>query len=285
MRTIIEQNWLLYVMAAAGMLGILSQMILNRCYRLLVREASDPQLEKKEFMKKIKMRFRTDRKRSGSNMNMNIFLQRNLMDYRYHRFSLHQWKRMGIGLFLVSLCLGAVGAVYGAQTGIAQIHIRRIFEMAAAVTFVTAAMSLWLDTGYKKAYLMTVLEDYFCHSGAAADYTPVNFEEVENKDNAEGQDVSGMNSDSVTAKIRKKAPSIVGIRRKNSTVVSETKAQREKRELQENLTRINAGKRESAAADNSDQEREKARNKELLRQLDTKEQEKIIREVLAEFLA
>lgn len=281
MKTIIEQNWLPYVMAAVGMLGILSQMILNRCYRLLIREASDTQVEKKEFMKKLKMKFRTDRKRSGDKMNMNIFLQRNLMDYRYHRLSLHQWRRMGAGLFLISLCLGAAGAAYGMQTGIAQVHIRHIFETAAAVTVATATMSLWLDAGYKKSYLMTILEDYFCHSGASMEYTSVNFEEMEAEKNSQ---VGTPTVTAVTEKIRRKAPSIVGIRKKN-TAPMETKAQREKRELQENLTRVNAGARESAAETEPTREQMRERNRELLRQLDTREQERIIRDVLAEFLA
>ena len=291
MRAIIEQNWLLYVMAAAGMLGILSQMILNRCYRLLIREASDTQVEKKEFMKKLKMRFGTNRKRSGGNMNMNIFLQRSLMDYRYHRFSLHQWKRIGVGMFLISLCVGAAGIIYSMQTGISQVHIRPIYELAAVITVATAAMSLWLDTGYKKSYLLTILEDYFCHSGASVEYTPVNFDDAAMEESAGTKEmyVEAPGVAAVTEKIRKKAPSIVGIRRKNA-MPAETKAQREKRELQENLSRFHAGVRETAAAEPETvreltREQKREQSKELLRQMDVKEQERIIRDVLAEFLA
>lgn len=283
MRTIIEQNWLLYIMAAAGMLGILSQMFLNRCYKLLIREASDTQVEKKEFMKKLKMKFRTDRKRSGDHMNMNVFLQRNLMDYRYHRLNLHQWTRLGVGLFLISLCIGVAGVTYGMQLKLAQIHIRHICEMAAAITVATMAMSLWLDMGYKKTYLMTILEDYFCHSGMSMNYTSVNLEEenLVETERVEEKNVSVVTDLMQTpAKARRKAPAIVGIRKKNGQG-QETKAQREKRELQENLTRIGAGVRETAA----DLEKTKERNREILRQMDVQEQERIIRDVLAEFLA
>lgn len=288
MRTIIEQNLLLYAMAAVGMLGILSQIFLNRCYKLLIREASDTQMEKKEFMKKLRFRFRTDRKRSGDKMNMGVFLQRNLMDYRYHKLSLHQWKRLSVGLFLVSLCLGAAGVVFSMRTGIAKVHIQHLYEMAALVTGTTLAAALWLDARYKKSYLMTVLEDYFCHFGVALDYTDVDFEAAVSEEQSEcaakNETVSGKPSVTVAAntaeKPRKKAPAIVGIRRKNA-VPAETKAQREKRELQENLARINAGERESAA----ELEQTRERNREILRQMDSQEQERIIRDVLAEFLA
>lgn len=263
MRTIIEQNVLLYVMAAVGMLGILSQVLLNRCYRLLIREASDVQMEKKEFMKKLKLRFQTDRKRSGDRMNMTVFLQKNLMDYRYRKLSLHQWKRLGAGLFLVSIALGAGGVIYSLQTGIEQVHIRHIYEMTAVITAVSAAAALWLDEPYKRSCLLTVLEDYFCHSGAAVDYQEVSLETA------------------ATEKTWKKAPSIVGIRKKSDGEKADTRAQKEKRELQENLARINAGAREAAA----ELEQSRERKREILRQMDPKEQERIIREVLAEFLA
>lgn len=261
MKTIIEQNVLLYVMAAAGMLGILSQILLNRCYRLLIREASDTQMEKKEFMKKLKQKYRTDRKRSGDNMNIQVFLQRNLMDYKYKRLSLHQWRRLGAGLFLVSLAAGAAGILYCSRTSLAEIHIQNILRTAAGVTAATAAVSLWLDIRYKASYLLTQLEDYFYHSGTLMEYREVELTEPERE--------------------KRKTPSIIGIRRKTEPEATETRAQKEKRELQENLARMNAPARETAA----DTERTKERNREILRQMDLAEQERIIRDVLAEFLA
>lgn len=261
MRTIIEQNVLLYVMAATGILGVLSQIILNRCYRMLIREASDTQTGKKEFMKKLKQKYRTDRKRSGENMNIRVFLQRSLMDYRYKKLSLHQWRRAGAGLFLVSLAVGAAGILYCSRAGLAQIHIQKILQAAAGVTVFTAAAALWLDERYKASYLQTQLEDYFCHSGEGMEYREVEFEEP--------------------VKEKAKTPSIIGIRRKADPGTGETRAQKEKRELQENLSRMNSGMKETAA----DVERTKERNREILRQMDPTEQERIIRDVLAEFLA
>ncbi len=261
MRTIIEQNVLLYVMAAAGMLGIISQILLNRCYRLLIREASDVQGEKKEFMKKLKQRYRTDRKRSKENMNIQVFLKRSLMDYRYRRLSLRQWRRLGSGLFLVSLAAGAAGIFYCGRAQLETVHIQNILQTAAGVTVVTAAVSLWLDVRYKASYLQTQLADYFYHSGEALEYREVELGEEE--------------------KEKRKTPSIIGIRRKADAGITETRAQKEKRELQENLARMNSGAKESAA----DIERTKERNREILRQMDSAEQERIIRDVLAEFLA
>ena len=61
--------------------------------------------------------------------------------------------------------------------------------------------------------------------------------------------------------------------------LKESKAEKDKRELKENLTRLKEGLSESAAA------REKERNTEILKQMEPGEQERVIREVLKEFLS
>ena len=126
----------------------------------------------------------------------------------------------------------------------------------------TVLAALWTDMPYKAAYLQTRLEDYLCHSGEA-----LNFQEAELEEPA-----------AAPVKAKLKVPAVIGLHKKNRAV-QETKAQREKRELKTNLAKIKDGMRESAA----DAERE--RNREILRQMDSQEQERIIRDVLAEFLA
>ena len=90
--------------------------------------------------------------------------------------------------------------------------------------------------------------------------------------------------------VPRKAPKeeVAAAQSKNVTVMSrrarkqaETKAQRDKRELKENLSRLKEGVSESAA----EREKEKQRNTEILKQMQPAEQERIIREVLKEFLS
>ena len=72
----------------------------------------------------------------------------------------------------------------------------------------------------------------------------------------------------------------IGRRLKRPACAEETKAQRDKRELKENLGKNKIALQETAAAQEPP---EKERNRNLLRQMDTKEKEQILREVLAEF--
>lgn len=260
-RTIIETNTLLYAMAAVGMLGILCQFLISRRYKLLIREASDTQLEKRDFMKQLRYKFRMDKKRSNENVNIPVFVRRNMCDYRFMRMTFHQWKRLAGGFYIISMAAAAAGLIYCFRTGLSDTYIQNILWAAGGVTTATVISALWTDLPYKASYLQMELEDYFFHSGAAVEY-----QEAE-------QEVAA----AVPAKT--KIPSVIGIRKK-SEEKAETKAQREKRELKTNLAKIKEGAREVAVSD-SDRER----NRELLRQMDSKEQERIIRDVLAEFLA
>ena len=131
--TIIESNVLLYVMAAMGALSVLGQLMLNGCYRKLMREIANTQAEKGEFMKKLRYRYQNDRKRSGGNVNIPVFVKQTLMNYRYRKLTFHQWKRGIAGLFAGSLLIGAAGI--GAVWGNAQLEtsIRFLIQEMAAI--------------------------------------------------------------------------------------------------------------------------------------------------------
>ena len=261
-RTIIESNTLLYAMTAVGLLGILCQFIISRRYARLIREASDTQLEKKDFMKQLRYKFQTDRKRSNENTNIPVFVRRHLCEYRFGRMSLHQWKRLAAGFFIISLAAAAAGLIYCFRGELSNTYVRNILWTAAGVTAGTVLAGLWTDLPYKEYRLQTNLEDYLWHSGIAYAYQEAELEEP----------------DASSEKTKLKVPSVVGIRKKTA-VKAETNAQRDKRELKTSLARIKDGMRESAA------EAERERNREILRQMDSQEQERIIRDVLAEFLA
>ena len=263
-RTIIETGTLLYAMAAVGMLGILCQLIISRRYKLLIREASDTQLEKRDFMKQLRYKFRMDKKRSNENVNIPVFVRRSMCDYRFMRMTFHQWKRLAGGLYIISMAAAAAGLIYCFRTGLSDTYIQNVLWTAGGVTAATVAFGLWTDLPYKASYLQMELEDYFFHSGAAVEYQEAEAEVA---------------AATAVAPVKAKVPSVIGIRKKKGEQV-ETKAQREKRELKTNLAKLKDGARETAVSD-SDRER----NRELLRQMDSKEQERIIRDVLADFLA
>ena len=130
----------------------------------------------------------------------------------------------------------------------------------AAITVLTLLMVLWCDSRYKEKRLLIQMQDYLSHSGIAADTGDAALEEWK-----EAQETTS------------------NAGRQKQEVNYESRAQREKRQLQDSLSRIKGGEKETAASEEKDWSKE--RNREILKQMDAKEQERIIREVLAEFLA
>ena len=246
--TMLQTKVLLYLMTATGLLGILCQIIGNRCYRQLLKEMTDTQPEKGEFLKRIRYRYQITVRCCGGNVNIPVFVQKILMDYRYRKLTLHQWKRQAAGWYLGSVAIAAAGIWYY------QIQQNQ-------GNLLTLLMVLWCDSRYKEQRLMVQMQDYLSHSGIVTDSAETVKEEWKDGD----REIS--DSD---------------LRRKKISPVN-TRAQKEKRQLQESLARIKNGERETAAESEKDWAKE--HNREILKQMDAKEQERIIREVLAEFLA
>ncbi|MDO4522698.1 MAG: hypothetical protein Q4B57_06075 [Eubacteriales bacterium] len=304
-QTIIETNVLLYAMAVLGAAGILAQWILNGQYRKLLRGAAGIAQEKQEFRKRLLWRYQMDYRRSGGQVNVPLFVRRNLLDCRFLRLNFHQWRRLAAGCCLASLLLGSGAYVYGWQKGEMQIHMQYILGMAAGVTILSVLTALWLDIRHKDQCLRTLLENYLAHSGIGKSYDSAELETAASETEAE-EEKAIVEPEEIrpvertTGRI-KKAPSIVGLHKRIETTAAEeetyrkssiggksvknsgkeTRAQREKRELQEQLARLRDGSEEVAA----ESEKKRERGRELLRQMEPKEQERIIREVLAEFLA
>ena len=258
--TMLQTKVLLYLMTATGLLGILCQIIGNRCYRQLFKEMTDTQPEKGEFLKRIRYRYQITVRCCGGNVNIPVFVQKILMDYRYRKLTLHQWKRQAAGWYLGSAAIAAAGIWYY-QIQQNQGNLMMMLRGIGAITVLNILAALWCDSRYKEQRLMVQMQDYLIHSGIITDSAETVKEEWKDED----REIS--DSD---------------LRRKKISPVN-TRAQKEKRQLQESLARIKNGERETAAESEKDWAKE--HNREILKQMDAKEQERIIREVLAEFLA
>lgn len=258
--TMLQTKVLLYLMTATGLLGLLCQMIGNRCYRQLVRETADTQPEKGEFLKRMRYRYQIDSRCCGGKVNIPVFVEKMLMDYRYRKLTLHQWRRQAAGWYLAAFAIAAAGSRYY-QLQHNQGNLMLMLQAIGVITACNILAVLWCDSRYKEKRIMVQMQDYLSHSGVTADQAETAREEWKE----EAEEVA----EPETA------------RRKTVPVLS--RAQKEKRQLQESMARAKNGARETAASSEKDWDRE--HNREILKQMDAKEQERIIREVLAEFLA
>jgi len=288
MLQIMQQNFLLYGIAALGLLGAISQVILRGIYGRLVRDMERPALAKGKYMKQLRQRYNTCRRLHSGVDSIYYFIQKSMMEYKCLGMNLHTWRRMGVALLMLSLALCAGGWYLAGSLGLAEsVQQSYLWAAAASVLLIAGAYGV-TDTEYRRKYLETGLKSLF--SGASMpemqeiDLSEREPADIRVKEMKEPQEARAEKEDKPAkdAKAKRLFSDAKGKRGK----IIETKAQKEKRELKENLSKLKEGLAESAAAvAEKTPEQTKQRNAEILRQMDSTEQERIIREMLKEFLA
>lgn len=270
---IMDRNVLLYVLAAACAVGVVSQMILKQIYDRLIRDTKNTGEPVGRFMQQLRQRFQYCTHLNDKVGDVQSLIRKNLMEYRFWGMSLHQWKRIGGECLAISLLCAFGGTAVIFRDGGAIVNGNTYFWMGALAIVLMAAAYGIADTGYRETALEVRLTDYLINSGAVRNYS----EETEPVYGQEEYEPSSSGNTPIVSvaegrKAKRRA-------RAETAAAQESKAQRDKRELKENLARMKTGMQETAA------EREKERGADLLRQMDPKEQERILREVLKEFLS
>ncbi|MDO4322891.1 MAG: hypothetical protein Q4C61_10225 [Lachnospiraceae bacterium] len=263
---IMERNLLLYVLAAACIVGVASQMILKQIYEKLIRDTKNTGEPDGRFLQQLRQRFQYCAHLNEKVGDVHALIQKGMMEYRFWGMSLHRWKRLGVECLVLSLLCAFGGSIFLVRNGGAVVAGNTYFWMGVLAAVLTAAAYGISDTGYRRECLEIRLTDYLENSGAVRDYSESAVEEMAMTGTTPIVPVEA------GRKAKKRA-------RAETAAAAQTRAQKEKNDLKENLARIKAGMQETAA------ERDRGQNLELLRQMDPKEQERILREVLQEILS
>lgn len=275
LRFIMERNLLLYVLAAACTAGVVSQIILKLLYARLMRDTKNTGEPAGGFLQQLRQRFQYCTHLNSRVGNVRALVQRSVMEYRFWKLTLHQWRRIGVQCLVVSLLCSFAGTASVMRAG-GNILAGNVYLWMGALSIVLTAAAYGIaDTGYAEECLEIRLMDYLENSGAINGYAA-----EDGAFKTEGR--TGKGSGLVTS------PAIVPVargrkskRKARAEIAEQARMQKEKRELKESLAKVKAGEQEAAA----ERETDKERGAELLRQMDAKEQERIVREVLKEFLS
>ena len=270
---IMETNTLFSAMAVLGILGAASQIFLGRVYTGLWKDAARGGQAQGKLMKRI-------RQRAGASPNPVLLVESSLMEYRTMGQSLHGWQRTGLFAAAGALLLGAAGwyLMRFQHLGRASVLAQQYLIFGAAAAAVVGVVHVLADIQYKKRNLETRMLDYLENICQISGRTG-------NAETVGAGAGSGVIEAAAAAEHDKKKEKeetksrFMPAARDRQLKLKESKAEKDKRELKENLTRLKEGLSESAAA------REKERNTEILKQMEPGEQERVIREVLKEFLS
>lgn len=266
---IMERNILLYVLAAACTVGAASQMILKQIYERLIRDTRNTSEPCGRFVQQLRQRFQYCSHLNEKVGDVQALISRSLMEYHFWGMNLHQWQRIAGETLVISLLCAFTGTVMTVRGGGAIVTGNTYFWLGVAAAGLTAAAYGIADTKYRRECLEVSLTDYLENSGAVRAY------EGSAEPEAAFEEKSELSAPILSMPEGRKSKR--RIKAENASAV--TRAQKEKMELKESLARMKTGMQETAA------ERERSRSADLLRQMDPKEQERILREVLKEFLS
>ncbi|MCD8337396.1 MAG: hypothetical protein LUD18_09010 [Lachnospiraceae bacterium] len=302
---LMEKNVFLYALAAACVLGVTSQMILRRIYDGLLREARNTGTADGRFLQQLRQRFQYCTHLNERVGDVHALIQKSMLEYRVWGMSLHSWERIGGGCLTVSLLCALAGTMVRAQGGAAVVSGNAYFWLGAGAVVLTALAYGLADIGYRSRSLEICLSDFLENGGVSGSYGSEE-ELPEMEYGAESRGADSLRESGQAAAARTPIVSVSEGRRARRLAKAETaagldsskrakrsqrqargnetaKLQRESNDLKENLARAKTGMQEAAVSEGD--RPGSGQGAQMLRQMDEKEQERLIRAVLNEFLS
>lgn len=160
-----ERNIIIYTLIGLCGLGLITRFIIDLVYKRLIKEADNIGATKNLLLKHMKMKFETCyRLKIGVN-NVDTFVDKNVLRYRFCGILLSTWENFGGQVLFLSLLLVPISAVFGVRFDCGQNQIL----MTGAVGILTSSVLILVDKSInlfvKKRVLKLNILDYlenFC---------------------------------------------------------------------------------------------------------------------------
>jgi hypothetical protein len=160
-----DQNIIIYTFAGLCGLGLLVRLLVNLVYKHLVRESDNPGEAKNKMLKHLKLKFETCYKLKIGVNNVDTFVDKNVLRYRFCGLLLSTWDNFCGQVLFLNLLLVPIIAVFGVFFDCGQDQIM----LAGSVGILSGAVLILVDKSInlsvKKRMLRLNLLDYlenFC---------------------------------------------------------------------------------------------------------------------------
>jgi len=160
-----ERDIILYTYAALCGLGILLRFIVNMVYKHLVKQSEDLSKAKNKMLRYIKMKFEACfRLRIGVN-NVDSFVDKNVLKYRFCGLLLSTWENLCGQVLMLNLLIVPILAVLGVVYNCGQARILFLGVVGIASSAVLIIVDKSINLSNKKKMFRINLLDYlenFC---------------------------------------------------------------------------------------------------------------------------
>lgn len=164
MLSFLKDGNLFYVAAALCLIGAVGKWLASQKYRRLMKQGENLGSAKDKQLRQLKGRFENACRVNGKVPNVEAFVDRGLLEYRFLWTSLEKTDRIGRRMGVVLLFLGGGCAWIGYRAGWGSEAAMAQLFMGAGMAALLFLWDLFLDTGEKRRILGTILTDYFENS-------------------------------------------------------------------------------------------------------------------------
>lgn len=165
LQMLFKQNIIMEVFAGLCGLGLLLRFIVASVYKYLVKESNNPGEAKNKMLVHMKMKFETCYKLKIGVNNVDTFVDKNILNYRFCGILLSTWDNYSGQVLFLSLLLVPVSTVFGVVYDCGQDQVL----LTGAVGILTSAVLILVDKSInlagKRKLLRINLLDYlenFC---------------------------------------------------------------------------------------------------------------------------
>lgn len=143
LQNLFEKNIINYTFMALCVLGLLLRLIVNLVYKKLVKESDVERLSetKNKMLTRMKKKFAACYKLKIGVNNVDIFVDKSILKYRFCGLLLSTWDNAGGQVLFLSLLLVPITTVFGVTYGCGQSQIL----MAGAVGILSSSILIFVD--------------------------------------------------------------------------------------------------------------------------------------------
>lgn len=154
----------LSVLAAIGIIGIVSKLITRSLYKRLLKETDNMAMTKNKNLKTLKQKLENAYRLNQNIVNTQAYLDKQLYGFRFMRISLDSWNNLSLQMTLLSLLTGGVGSFLSYWFRLDSYYIVLYAAMGALSGLLLTFMDSSFNIAQKQQRLETVLLEYVDNS-------------------------------------------------------------------------------------------------------------------------
>lgn len=155
-----EQNYVMYLLLGIGGAGLLVKIIVAGAYHSLLRASDNMGESKHKLMKLLRMKFETCYKLKIGIKNVDSFVDKYIYKYKFMGILLYTWESIGGQVLIIAMLAGAIAVVFSIVSGCGQFVMLSTLLVSIGVCALLVTVEGMINLPMKKKVLRVNIVDY-----------------------------------------------------------------------------------------------------------------------------